>query len=295
VHLPARSSINRGVSASRPKGWRSHISAPQLLLVPGLAFLALAFMAPILLLLSRSFLNPDFTLRNYQRLLAVPEYAQVFLISFEMAAVTTILSLIFGYPLAYVMARVSNSWRTAILAIILLPFWTNILVRCYAWMLILQTKGILNIALVDWLGLFPSPLALVYNFTGVTVGMVHYLLPPTVLILYSVMRLIDVQLLDAAESLGARPWRAFWRIYFPLTAPGLRAATILIFIMGIGLYVTPALLGGRRELTIAMLINTQFTELLNWGFGSALAVILLLVTLAGLYLYYILAATKKAS
>lgn len=269
------------------------VPTAQLLLVPGLAFLALVFAGPLLLLLSRSVLDPNFTLRHYERLFAIPEYLQVLAVTFEIAAITTALSLILGYPVAYVMARTSEGWRTLMLAVLLLPIWTNVLVRCYAWMLLLQTKGVVNIALVDWLGVTDTPIEMMYNFTGVVVGLVHYLVPPAVLILFSVMRLIDVRLLDVAESLGAPPSRAFWRIYFPLTMPGIRAAAILVFIMAIGAYVTPALLGGKRELTIAMLINTQFSELLNWGFGSALAMVLLAVTLVALYLYYTLTPQGK--
>jgi len=172
---------------------------------------------------------------------------------------------------------------------VLLPFWTNILVRCYSWMLILQTKGLLNTALVDWLGLFSEPVPMMFNFAGVAVGMVHYLLPPMVLILVSVMKSIDFGLVRAAQGLGATPWRAFWRVFVPLSMSGVRAACVLIFILALGFFVTPALLGGRQDITIAMLIDTQFNELVNWSFGSALASMLLVVTVAGLLLYYGLA------
>jgi ABC-type spermidine/putrescine transport system permease subunit I len=176
----------------------------------------------------------------------------------------------------------------------LLPFWTNILVRCYSWMLILQTKGLLNTALMDWLGVSSQPLPLMYNSVGVAIGMVHYLLPPMVLILYSVMKSIDVGLVRAAEGLGASPARAFWRVFVPLSMPGLRAATVLIFILALGFFVTPALLGGRSDITVAMLIDAQFTEIVNWGFGSALAGVLLAITVFGLLLYYSLLGQRPA-
>jgi putative spermidine/putrescine transport system permease protein len=272
---------------------RSPLITPALLLGPACTALLLVFVLPIGLLLSRSLFDPDFTLRHYARAFAIPEYLRVFWISFEIAGISTLVGLLLGYPLAYYISRSSPSARSIAIGIVLLPFWTNILVRCYAWMLILQTKGLLNLALVDWLELIPRPVPMVYNLTGVIVGMVHYLLPPTVLILDSVMRTIDRRLLAAAESLGAKPFQVFWRIFFPLSIPGVRAAALLIFIMGLGFFVTPALLGGRTDITVAMLINAEFTELVNWGFGSALAVILLVVTLVGVYGYYLAQPRQK--
>jgi putative spermidine/putrescine transport system permease protein len=259
---------------------------PELLLVLPLLILAVGFLLPITLLLSRSLFDPAFTLAHYRRLFVVPAYIEILLFSFETALVTTALALVLAYPYAYALMVVPSRWRALLTAIVLLPFWTNILVRCYSWMLILQTKGLLNTALIDWLGLPIRPLPLMFNFVGVIVGMVHYVLPPMVLILYSVMRAIDLNLVRAAEGLGAHPLRAFWRVFVPLSMPGVRAACVLIFILSLGFFVTPALLGGRQDVTIAMLIDTQFTEILNWGFGSALATVLLTVTLAGLLLYY---------
>lgn len=259
---------------------------PQLLLLPGLAFLLLVFAGPILLLLSRSLFDPGFTLGHYRRMFEVPEYLHVMWSSFQIAALATLLSLAVGYPLAYVLNRASPTWRAVVFTLVLLPFWTNILVRCYAWMLVLQNKGVVNQVLVDWLGLVREPIPLVFNFTGTVIGMVHYLLPPMVLILFSVMRSIDLRLVEAAASLGADPWRGFRRVFLPLSMPGVRGATTLVFILGLGFFVTPALLGGRKEITIAMLIDTQFSEMLAWGFGSALSVALLTVTLFGLTVYY---------
>jgi putative spermidine/putrescine transport system permease protein len=261
-------------------------SGRALLIAPGLLFLCVAFVLPIALLLSRSLLDPAFTLEHYRRLLAVPAYAQILVYSFQLAAATTALTVVLGYPYAYVMTLASPAWQALLTGVVLLPFWTNILVRCYSWMLILQTKGLLNTALIDWLGVASQPLPLMYNAVGVAIGMVHYLLPPMVLILYSVMKSIDVGLVRAAEGLGASPARAFWRVFVPLSMPGLRAATVLIFILALGFFVTPALLGGRSDITVAMLIDAQFTELVNWGFGSALAGVLLAITAFGLLLYY---------
>lgn len=277
-----------GAELPRRGSWAfRHGSA--LLLAPGLAVLFIGFVVPIAMLLSRSLFDPAFTLEHYRRLVSVPQYIDVIVYSLQLAAITTALTLALSYPYAYVLTIVSPPWRAFLISIVLLPFWTNILVRCYSWMLILQTKGLLNTALVDWMGLFSQPIPLMFNFVGVAVGMVHYLLPPMVLILFSVMKSIDVGLVRAAEGLGAPPLRAFWSVFVPLSMPGVRAACVLIFILSLGFFVTPALLGGRRDITIGMLIDTQFTELVNWGFGSALASALLVVTVAGLLFYYSLA------
>jgi putative spermidine/putrescine transport system permease protein len=254
-------------------------------LLPALLFLAAFFLLPLLLLTSRSVLDPHPTLRHYRHLLIVPEYLRVLVNSFELALVVTGLCLLIGYPVAYVVTTAHPAWRTALMVLILLPFWTNVLVRAYSWMLILQTTGLVNRILVGWLNLVSTPLDLMYNFTGVVIGMVHFLLPLMVLVLYSVMQAIDRTLVRAAEGLGATPWQAFRLVFLPLSMPGVRAAILLIFILALGFFVTPALLGGRRDVVIAMLVETNFTEVLNWGFGSALAVTLLLVTLAGVLLY----------
>jgi putative spermidine/putrescine transport system permease protein len=295
---------NRAVSTSAEGHSPQHLimrgswvyrRGPHLLLLLPLVILSVGFLVPITLLLSRSMFDPNFTLAHYLRLFAVPAYVEILRFSFETALITTALTLVLAYPYAYALTLVASRWRALLIAIVLLPLWTNVLVRCYSWMLILQTKGLLNTALIDWLHLPIQPLPLMFNFVGVIVGMVHYLLPPMVLILYSVMRAIDFSLVRAAEGLGAHPLRAFWRIFVPLSLPGVRAACVLIFILSLGFFVTPALLGGRKDVTIAMVIDTQFTETVNWGFGSALASVLLVITLAGLLIYYRLAERSPAA
>jgi len=159
-------------------------------------------------------------------------------------------------------------------------------------MLVLQTKGLVNTALTDWFGIVGSPLPLLFNLTGVIIGMVHYLLPIAILTLYSGLKTIDLRLVRAAQGLGANPVRAFLSVFLPLSLPTLRATTMLIFVLSLGFYVTPALLGGRTEITIAMLVSTYFSDVLNWGFGSALAVLLLAVTLVGLTIYFALERTR---
>lgn len=274
-------------------GLRIRKSTPMIMMAPALIVLGLVLILPLTMLLSRSIFDPDFTLQHYARALSTSAYLEVFWISFEISFISTAVCLLIGYPTAYVLSQQQGTTRAILIGFILLPFWTNILVRCYAWIILLQTRGIVNMTLVDWLHVIPQPIPLVFNFAGVIIGMVHYLLPPAILILDSVMRTIDPRLVAAAQSLGATPRRAFYRVFLPLTMPGIRAATILIFIMGLGFFVTPALLGGRRELTISMLINVEFTEMINWGFGSALAVALLVITMFFLYLYYLFQPQKS--
>jgi ABC-type spermidine/putrescine transport system permease subunit I len=214
------------------------------------------------------------------------DYWIVLWISVKIALISTIVSLVAAYPVAYLLVHVRETTKGLVMALVLLPFWTNILVRCYAWMLLLQKNGLVNTSLVDWLHIVKQPVPLVFNLTGVIIGMVHYLIPTAILILYAGMKGIDLGLLSAAKGLGASPTRAFWEVFFPLSFPVVRAASMLVFVLSLGFFVTPALLGGQREVTIAMLVNTYFTDVLNWGFGSALAAFLLVLTFAGLGIYF---------
>jgi putative spermidine/putrescine transport system permease protein len=259
---------------------------PALLLLPGLAFLVLFFLVPVGLILVQSLFDPDFTLRFYRQLVAGPDYLAVLWISIKIALLTSAISLLASYPVAYLLLVAPPTVRALMLSLILLPFWTNLLIRCYAWMLMLQTKGVINTLLVGWLHVLTEPLALVFNLTGVVIGMVHYLVPIAILVLYSIMKAIDLRLLQAAQSLGANPLRAFALVFVPLSLPAVRAAALLIVVIALGFFVTPALLGGRGETTIAMLVSSYFGDVLNWGFGSALATVLLAVATVGLCGYF---------
>jgi ABC-type spermidine/putrescine transport system permease subunit I len=265
---------------------------PAALWLPGVAFMVAFFLVPVGWIVAQSVLDPDFTLKFYQRLAGAPEYALVLWISVKIGLISTLFTMLAGYPVAYLLVVAQPTARAIMMAFILLPFWTNILVRCYAWMLVLQTKGLVNTALIDWFGIAASPLPLLFNLTGVIIGMVHYLLPIAILTLYAGLKTIDLRLVRAAQGLGANPARAFLSVFLPLSLPTVRATTMLIFVLSLGFYVTPALLGGRTEITVAMLVSTYFSDVLNWGFGSALAVLLLAVTLAGLTIYFALERTR---
>jgi len=250
-----------------------------LLLLPALAWLGVLFVYPIGRLVYLSAFAPAFTLQHYAKLLGAGVYAKILVNSFEISLTVTVLALLLGYPLAFLLATARPRAAGLMLAGIVLPLWTSVLVRTYAWMVLLGRRGVVNEALQS-AGLLDSPLPLLYNRLGVTIGMVHVLLPFMVLPLYSVMKRVDVELLKAAQNLGADRWQSFLRVYLPLSFPGAAAGCLLVFVTALGFFVTPALLGGRGDMMIAMLIETQVRELLDWGFASALAVTLLAATAA---------------
>ena len=253
-----------------------------LLLLPALAWLGILFVYPIGRLVYASLFTPAFSLQSYAKLLGTSVYAKVLANTFEISATVTLLALVLGYPLAFVLATAGPRASRLMLAAIIVPLWTSVLVRTYAWMVLLGRRGLVNEGLQS-LGLLDAPLPLLYNRLGVTIGMVHVLLPFMVLPIYSVMKGIDVDLLKAAQNLGANRRQAFLRVYLPLSLSGLATGCLLVFVSALGFFVTPALLGGRGDMMIAMLIDSQISQLLDWGLGSALAVVLFAIT-AGILL-----------
>lgn len=256
------------------------------LLVPALLFLLVLFVSPVVQLLGLSILDRTggLTGAHYARLVATPVYVQVLLVTFRIAAWTTLLCLLGGYPVAYLLATTTERWRRALTLWVLLPFWTSFLVRTFAWIVLLGRRGAVN-SLLTALGVVEAPLALVFNLTGVLIGMTHALLPLAVLTMVSVMVHIDPTLPQAAATLGARGSQAFWRVYLPLSLPGVAAAGLMVFITALGFFITPALLGGRRETMIAQVIIEQVQELLNWAFAGAVSLLLLVSALLVFYLY----------
>ena len=254
----------------------------RLLLLPALVWLGIVFVYPLGRLLWASLFTPTLSFASYARLLGSSIYLTVFVNTFEISATVTMLALALGYPLAFVLATAGPRVSRLMLAAIIVPLWTSVLVRTYAWMVLLGRRGLVNEGLQS-LGLLDAPLPLLYNRLGVTIGMVHVLLPFMVLPIYSVMKGIDVDLLKAAQNLGANRRQAFLRVYVPLSLSGLATGSLLVFVSALGFFVTPALLGGRGDMMIAMLIDSQISQLLDWGLGSALAVVLFAIT-AGLLL-----------
>lgn len=267
-------------AASRRAGWT------RLLMGAPLGLLLLVFLVyPVGQLLLLSVHGEDgFSLAPYRQLFASSVYVDVLLITLKISLVTTIVSVIAGYPVAYLVSMVETDRKAALLFWVLLSFWTSFLVRAFAWVVLLGRNGVINKTLIA-LGIIDRPASLLYNFGSVIVGMVHALLPLAILTMLSVMENIDRNLPRAASTLGARPGTAFWTVYFPLSLPGVAAAAIMVFVTSIGFFIVPALLGGRRETMITQIIIDQVQQTLNWGFAGAISVLLLAVVLA-IFLVY---------
>jgi putative spermidine/putrescine transport system permease protein len=261
----------------RPRAARRGRPAVWLLLGPPCLVLTLLFLLPIGLVLVTSVTDPRLSLAHYQRIFTVPLYTQVMLNTFVTSLIVTALCLVLGYPVAYVMARRSDWVSTLLLTIVAMSFWTGFLVRTYAWLVILGSKGPV-IAAYQAVGPGgPAPKLLFTSFAS-TLGMTHILLPYMILALFAVMKKIEPDHLRAAASLGARPRAAFTEVFLPLSLPGVVNGSLLVFVSCLGFFVTPILLGTPRDMMISQLINQQIEELLAWGFASAVAVVLLLAT-----------------
>jgi ABC-type spermidine/putrescine transport system permease subunit I len=256
-------------------------------ILPVLLFLGALFLYPVVQLLWLSALEKGtgaLTSAHYARLFASPLYVKVLSITFQIAGWTTVLAIVGGYPVAYYLATSTARRRNALMLWVLLPFWTSFLVRTFAWIVLLGRNGAIN-KWLQALGITEEPLPLIYNFTGVMIGMTHALMPLAIMTMVSVMENIDANLPRAASTLGARGGQAFWRIYFPLSLPGVAAAGLLVFITALGFFITPALLGGRLETMITQVIITQIQEIMNWAFGGAVSMLLLVSALIVFYLY----------
>ena len=253
-----------------------------LLLVPAIVVLLALFVYPLLGIAERSIYKPrvGYTLDYYAQIWRVPVYLTVLWRTFQTSALVTVLCLALGYPLAYLLATLRPRIARLLMIVVILPFFTSIIVRTYAWMVLLGRNGVVN-QYLTWLGLTDAPLSLLYNKGGVLIGMTYVLLPYMVLTVYSVMRGIDSAYIRAAHSLGASRWQAFRKVFLPLSLPGIAGGTLLVFILSLGFFITPALMGGPSDVMIAMLIEREVEFTLNWSFASALAVILLALTLIG--------------
>jgi len=253
------------------------------LCAPALLLIGIVALAPMGWLSGLSFVGKDgLTFGNYARLLH-PSYQLTLLTTFQLAFVVTAICLALGYPLAYLTAQMRPRVASLVMLCVLFPFWTSLLVRTYAWLVILQRKGIVNTWLEN-LGLIDEPLRLVYNFTGTTIGMVHVMLPFMVLPLYAAMKSISPDYLQAAASLGAPPVKAFWQVFVPQSIPGVIAGLIVVFVLSLGFYVTPALLGGGKVMMWSMQVERAMEVYADWGAASALGVVLLVMTIGVLWL-----------
>ena len=246
--------------------------------LPLLLVMMVCFNAPIALMLAWSAHDPPFTLKHYEELFGTAIYLKVMANTARIALATTLVCGVIGYPLALWIRGLSPNARIAALAVVVLPFWISILVRTYAWIVMLGNAGLVNRTLLG-LGITGSPLSIIYNEFGVLVGTANVLLPFLVLPLYAAMVRVDERLLQAAASLGAPRRTIFWRVFFPLTAPALGAGLVLVFILTLGFYITPAILGGGRVPMISNMLDLLINQLPNWELAAAISTVLLVAVL----------------
>lgn len=270
---------------------RRRVFGAHLLLLPAYLWLGLFFLLPLAIIVYYSVTvrgplgvsEPAFTLEHYARLWD-PLYLRILWRSFGLAVLTTLISILVAYPFAYALARAPKRWKMFLLLLSVIPFWTNFLIRTYAWMVILRSNGLINTALMS-LGVIEQPLSLLYTPGAVLLGLVYGFLPFMILPIYASVDRLEQSLLEAASDLGARPWQTFLRVTLPLTAPGIAAGVLLVFVPVLGMFVIPDLMGGAKVTLIGNLIQNQFLSARNWQFGSAASVVLMALVVLGLRLY----------
>jgi len=262
------------------------------LIFPSLSWLIIFFAFPLVIVFVYSFLKRgpygqivwEFNLQNYVRLFD-PLYLKIFLRSFKIAGLTTLFCFALGYPMAYWMATRPAKWRNILLLLIMIPFWTNFLVRTYAWILILRDSGLINTALMN-LGLIQEPLPLFGNDLAIVIGLVYGWFPDMVLPCYAALERQDFSLVEAAQDLYANEVKSFARVIFPLSLPGVIAGSILVFIPSLGAYITPDLLGGAKSVMIGNVIQSQFLTVRDYPFGSAFSFVLMALMLLAALAYF---------
>ncbi|HKF72896.1 MAG TPA: ABC transporter permease [Stellaceae bacterium] len=271
---------DRGRARAHPDPDRRRLTRTGLLGLPALAFVAIFLLYPLALLIETSFhaKSGEWSFEQYARIATTPVYGLILWKTAWVAGLVTLIDLLVGYPFAVALTRARGAWRLVLLAAVLMPFWTNLLVRTYGWIVVLYPSGLINTLLLH-LGLIADPIELVQNTAGVLIGMAQIMLPYTVLPIAAQIEKMDRRLLQAARSLGASAPRTFWHVYLPLTLPGVFAGALVTLVLSLGFFVIPALLGGRRDVLIAQLIDFNLTKVLNWEFAAALGTILLVVTM----------------
>jgi putative spermidine/putrescine transport system permease protein len=252
---------------------RARPGVPPFALWPSLLYLAIFYVIPVARVLATSLFDPGFTLSHYRRLIQAPMYGAVIANTLQISITVSFTCMVLAYPTAYMLTRARPRVATALLICVMVPFFTSALVRNYAWIFLLGSRGVVNGTLMR-LGIVSAPLPLMFNRTGVVIGMVNVLLPYTIIILLSVMRGVRPELVIAAESLMASPFTAFRRVFLPLTLPGIGASFLLVFVLALAFFITPAMLGSPHEVMIANVI-AAVTGSLNWGLAGALATVLL--------------------
>lgn len=282
--MPATENIQTKATAAQRPSWHISRSYARLLVLPAL-FLLVFFLWPLARVVSRGFTDPSLGFGNYLQIFASTVQLTVLRNTIETAAIVAFLCLLIAYPIAYLISEARGLKLQIMMALVIIPLWTSVVIRSYAWMVVFQRRGVLNEALLS-IGLTTEAIRFLPGALAVHVGMVHIMLPFMVLPLLANMKAIDRSLLRAAGVMGANPIQSFMRVFLPLSLPGISAGTALVFMMSLGFYVTPALLGGPRHMMAAVLIEQQANQLLNWGLASALSTVLLVLTTA-IYLVYV--------
>jgi spermidine/putrescine transport system permease protein len=280
----------------KERGWSVGLAG---LLAPVTVWLGLFFLVPLLLILAYSFgtsgvyggITLGFNPTNYLKVFD-PLYLEIVVRTLIIALMNTLLCLALGYPLAYFIAFKGGRWKNVLVLLVMIPFWTSLLLRAYAWVVILGGNGIAN-RILQFLGITDEPVSLIFTPQAVLMGMVYSYLPFMILPLYAALEKFDVRLKEAAQDLGASRWHTFWRVTFPLSMPGVIAGSILVFIPSAGEFVIPNLLGGARTVMMGNLIQQQFLQARDWAFGSALSVMLAVLLLGAIMFYIRRVGTEK--
>ncbi|SNY96887.1 ABC transporter permease [Halomonas sp. hl-4] len=274
-------------------GYRRREHALMLLLIsPAVLVVFVLLLIPLGWLIGQSFYAEGFTLEHYQRILTEGIYWNTFWVTFRISFIVTLLALLMGYPIAYAASILPRRWSMLILALVILPFWTSVLVRAYAWLILLQRSGVVNESLMG-VGLIDAPLALIHNELGTIIATVHILLPFMVLPLYATMQKIPSDLIQAGASLGGSPLHVFRRVFFPLSLSGVLAGMTLVFVLCLGFYITPELVGGGRTVMASMLVSRNIQLYSDWGAASAVSVVLLVCVLIIFYVVSRLVPLEK--
>ena len=263
--------------------------------VPFAVWTALFVAIPLVYIVCMSFMRraetwgvvAEFSLESYRKMFS-PTYLKVYAQSMWLALLTTLFTLGIGYPFAYCVAKLPEKRRAFVLLLVIVPFWTNSLVRIYGWMILLRGEGIVN-SLLIFLGMTDSPLKLLYNFGAVLVGMVYALIPFKILSVYHAVAKLDPALTEASRDLGAGKWKAFWTVTVPLTRAGIMAGCVLVFVPSVGLFFVSDLLGGAKTMLLGNLIKNELLTARNWPMGAALSVVMMLMAMA------VIAGYRKAS
>lgn len=266
---------------------------PLCMVIPLLFILIVFYFYPMAKLIPQSFLlDGKISIGNYVQIFTNATYTKALGTTILVGVGAVALTFVMGYPVAYLMNNIKEKYANIIMAFIMITFWTSLMVRTYSWMVVLQKNGIVNSILLN-LGIVDEALNLLYTPFAITIGTIHILLPYMILPVNSILKGIDKNLAWAARSMGASRFKAFWLITFPLSIPGVAAGILLVFVQAIGFYVTPMLLGGGKTMVLSTLVDKQMFSFVNWGLGSALGIVLMLISIIFLVVFTRIFGTKS--